>query len=58
MNILITGASNFLGKDVAKILKEKNYNTTIIGRKKRKIKNYIHCNLNHLKKFRVLITKF
>ena len=57
MNILITGASGFLGKNVAKILKEKNYNTTIIGRKKRKIKNYIHCNLNNLKKFELILRR-
>ena len=57
MNILITGASGFLGTEVTKILKENNYKTTIIGRKKNRIRNYIHCNLNNLNKFKLILRK-
>lgn len=57
MNILITGASGFLGRKVTEILKKNNYNLILIGRKKIRKKNYIHCNLSNLKKFSFILQK-
>ena len=57
MNILITGASGFLGKEVTKILKKNHYNLTLIGRKNIKNKKYIYCNLNNLKKFNLILKR-
>ena len=38
MNILITGSSGFLGKEVVAILNENKFNLTFLGRKKHKKK--------------------
>jgi dTDP-4-dehydrorhamnose reductase len=57
MNVLITGSSGFLGKEVIKILIKKKYKLTLISRKKSK-KNYIFCNLNNLKKLKVILREF
>lgn len=34
MNVLITGSSGFLGREVVNILKENKYSLTFLGRKK------------------------
>jgi len=57
MNILITGSSGFLGKELVKVIDKKKYDLTFIGRKKNKKKNYIFCNLNNLKKLKNVLDK-
>ena len=49
MHVLITGSTGFLGKQTVLELK-KDYELTFIGKKKKKNKNYIFCNLNNSKK--------
>jgi len=55
MNVLITGSSGFLGKEVVKVLNKKKYNLTFITRRKERKKNYIFCNLTDLKKLRIIL---
>ena len=57
MNILVTGSSGFLGREVIKIINKKKYTLTFLGRKKIKKKNYIFCNLNNLKKLKNVLDK-
>lgn len=57
MNILITGSSGFLGKEVVKILKKSNHKLFFLVRKKNKKKNYISCNLKNLNKLKNLLNK-
>jgi len=57
MNILITGSSGFLGKEVVAILNENKFNLTFLGRSKIIKKNYIFCNLNNLKKLNLILDK-
>ena len=40
MNILVTGSSGFLGKELIAILDENKFNFTFLGRRKIKKKNY------------------
>ena len=51
MNVLITGYSGFLGREVVNLLNLNQYNLIFVGRKKIKRKNFIFCNINNLKKF-------
>ena len=55
MNVLITGSSGFLGKEVVKVLDKKKYNLTFITRRKEKEKNNIFCNLADLKKLKIIL---
>lgn len=55
MNILITGYSGFLGKEVVNSFRENKYNLILIGRKKIKKKNYIFCNLKNLKRLKSIL---
>jgi dTDP-4-dehydrorhamnose reductase len=55
MNVLITGSSGFLGKEVVKILDKKKYNLTCITRRKVRKKNNIFCNLIDLKKLKIVL---
>ena len=57
MNILITGSTGFLGKEVVNILKANKYSLTLLVRKKIKRKNYINCDLNDKKKLRYILNK-
>tara|TARA_B110000261_G_C13042207_1_gene340768 strand:+ start:324 stop:1139 length:816 start_codon:yes stop_codon:yes gene_type:complete len=57
MNVLITGSSGFLGREVVNILKENKYSLTFLGRKKIKKKNYIYCNLNNKNKIKFILNK-
>ena len=57
MNILISGSSGFLGKEVVAILNENKFNLTFLGRRKTKKKNYVFCNLNNLKKLNFILNK-
>tara|TARA_B110000305_G_scaffold213107_1_gene248739 strand:+ start:719 stop:1534 length:816 start_codon:yes stop_codon:yes gene_type:complete len=50
MDILITGSTGFLGKEVKLALKKYNYKLLFIGNKKIKNKNYIYCDLKKFKK--------
>lgn len=46
-NILITGASSGIGKEIASLLsKDKNYNLFLSGRRKLELENYFSCNLS------------
>ena len=55
MNVLITGSSGFLGKEVSLALKQKKYNIKYIIRKRLKNKNYFFCDLNNIKRLKLLI---
>ena len=55
MNVLLTGSSGFLGKEVVKILDKQKYNLTFITRRRKRKKNYIFCNLTDLKKLKVIL---
>ena len=48
MNVLITGYSGFLGREVVNLLNLNQYNLIFVGRKKKR-KNFIFCNINNLK---------
>ena len=54
MNVLITGSTGFLGKEVSLALKQKKYNIKYISRKRFKNKNYIFCNLSNIKRLKHL----
>ena len=51
MNVLITGYSGFLGREVVNLLNLNQYNLIFVGRKKIKRKNFIFFNINNFKKF-------
>jgi dTDP-4-dehydrorhamnose reductase len=55
MNVLITGSSGFLGKEVVNILNKQNFNLKFISRRKIKKKNYIFCNLNNINKLKYIL---
>lgn len=55
MNVLITGSTGFLGKEVSLALKQKKYNIKYISRKRFKNKNYIFCNLSNIKRLKHLL---
>ena len=57
MNVLITGCSGFLGKELVKVIDKKKNNLTFLGRKKSKKKNYIFCNLNNPKNLKNILHK-
>ena len=55
MNVLITGSTGFLGKEVVKTLNKYSYNLKFLGKRKLKKKNYFFCNLNNIKKLRSIL---
>tara|TARA_B110000971_G_C19978020_1_gene485953 strand:- start:666 stop:1481 length:816 start_codon:yes stop_codon:yes gene_type:complete len=55
MDILITGSTGFLGKEVKLALKKYNYKLLFIGNKKIKNKNYIYCDLKKLKELNSIL---
>lgn len=55
MNVLLTGSSGFLGKEVVKVLDNHKYKLTFITRRKKRKKNYIFCNLANLKKLKTVL---
>ena len=57
MNILITGSSGFLGKEVVNLLKNNKYYLTFLTRKKKNKKNYVFCNLNNKIRLRLILKK-
>ena len=57
MNILITGFSGFLGKELIAIFNKNKFNKTLLGKKKNKKKNYFFCNLGNLKKLNFILKK-
>ena len=54
MNILITGSTGFLGKEVKLALKKYKHKLFFIGKKKTKEKNYFYCRLENLKKVKFI----
>ena len=58
MNVLITGSTGFLGKEVSLALKKKKFNIKCISRKRYKSKNYIYCNLNNVKNLKNILNNF
>ena len=58
MNILITGSTGFIGREVTKILKSKyQYKLNFITRSKLRKKNYHFCNLSNSKRLMMLLKK-
>ena len=57
MNILITGASGFLGKEVVKLLHENKYKLSFLVRNKNKKKNYFYCNLKNQNNIKKILNK-
>lgn len=57
MKVLITGSSGFLGRELVKILNKRKYILTFLGRKKKKEKNYIFCNLKNLEQLKIALEK-
>lgn len=55
MNVLITGSTGFLGKEVSLALNQKKYNIKYISRKRFKNKNYLFCNLSNIKRLKHLL---
>ena len=55
MNVLITGSTGFLGEEVSLVLKQKKYNIKYISRKRLKNKNYFFCDLNYIKRLKLLL---
>ena len=58
MNVLITGSTGFLGKEVSLALKKKKFNIKYISRKRYKSKNYIYCNLNNVRNLKHILNNF
>ena len=55
MDILITGSTGFLGKEVKLAVKKYNHKLLFIGNKKIKNKNYIYCDLKKLKELNSIL---
>jgi len=54
VNILVTGYSGFLGKEVVNILNDYGYSLIFLGKKKKK-KNYFFCDLNNTEKLKLIL---
>ena len=57
MNILITGSSGFLGKEVVKLLHKNKYKLSFLVRNKNKKKNNFYCNLKNQNNIKKILNK-